>query len=390
MTPHVVHVVGTLQAGGVQKLVIGLAEAAELSNVRQSVICLFGTYGELRDEFTGAGLDVHECDLTWPKQLPLPSYRLARWIRVRLDFTFPWRLRRLLHQLDATLVHTHVSHRVDLQTAGVLKRAKLPLVWTVHGLYVPNAEQRDEWKRAVALTRRSPARITADSGPVRRNLVDRGLAQLDEVQVVHAGADVRRFSVTAARDPRWRQRLDIPADALVYGTSGRLVDAKAHDVLVDAWKLLLQAVPNAHLVIAGSGPLQTALDAQITRNDLRGRVHLLGFQADIPSLLRELDVFVLSSRTEGFPLALIEALAAGLPCVATSVGGVDEMLGPTGGEIVAPDDAEALASAMARMADRTVRTRYASGSRTIANHFSYAACASEFSAIYRTLLPSWR
>ena len=382
----IVHVVGTLEAGGVQRLVLGLAEAPDLRCHQHKVLCLFGNQGELAPQFQAAGLTSARCPFPWPDRLPVPAYRLARWIRHRLTFTFPWRMANTLRGLKADLVHTHVSAGIEWQTRGVLQRAKLPFVWTIHGLYKPAGRELRRWQRATQMIQRGPGSITADSSPLAADFQERGAGSLDQVRVVYAGADVERMRDSRPRDLQWRTRWHIPEGALLFGSAGRLVPEKAYDVFIKAAAQMKHEGFNVHFAIAGQGPLQGELESLIAQHQLEDRFHLLGFQADIPLILKQLDVFVLSSRSEGFPLALIEALAAGVPCIATRVGGTAEMLGETGGLIVPSESPELLAHAMHSALDMGLRQRLAQTGPGIAQAFSYESCGRHFSHIYTDLL----
>jgi glycosyltransferase involved in cell wall biosynthesis len=173
---------------------------------------------------------------------------------------------------------------------------------------------------------------------------------------------------------------------VVFGASGRLVREKAYEVWVRAAGRLVAGSADVHFAIAGGGPLRRSLESEIARAGLKGRFHLLGFQSDVPGFLRELDVFVLSSRFEGFPLALVEALAAGLPCIATPVGGVTEMVGESGALIVPPESEEALAEAMKTMLSPAARAASAARGPGLAERFSIDRTADQFAALYDRLL----
>lgn len=382
---HVVHIVGTPDPGGIQNLILGLAMSPALSGYRSSVLCVFRAEGGLRARFDQAGIPVLACPFRWPNWLPIP-YRVAQWIRIRLEKTFPWRLNFILRRMGADIVHTHITSRIHLQARGVLQRAKLPWVWTIHGLYNPQGHELREWRTAFRLARRRRARVTADSGGILKDLLLRGLKDCDFIRRVYAGADVSRFSRVLPRDPAWRTRWNIPKDAVVFGSSGRLVEEKAYDVFVRAAELLVRENANAHFAVAGTGLLFEELQGEIARRGLESRFHLLGFCEDVPALLAQFDVFVLSSRSEGFPLALIEALATGLPCVGTEVGGVPEMLGEETGVLVPAESPEDLAHAMRRLLSPEARQLAARGARDVARRFSYENCAGEFTEIYDGLL----
>jgi glycosyltransferase involved in cell wall biosynthesis len=383
---HIVHVIGTLQAGGVQKLVLGLAEAPPLRNCRHSAICTFGARGELASQFAAAGIKSLECSFPWPYQKPLLSYRLSELVRHALTWTFPYRLAQVLRRMKAELVHTHITSHIDSQAVGIMRQACLPWVWTVHGLYKPPPAELLRWRKAARLAATRGGRITADSTPVAEDFVQRGAGAAGQIQVVHAGADVKRFQTSLPRDPEWRARWNIPTDAVLFGSCGRLVQEKAYEIFIRAAGLFRPGAPEAHFLIAGDGGLKGLLEAEIARLGLRQCFHLVGFQGDVPQLLKQFDVFVLSSRSEGFPLALIEALASGLPCIATAVGGVPEMLGQTGGFVVPSESPESLASAMQAMLPLERRRAFHTTGPHLAQHYSYEACADQFARIYAELL----
>ncbi len=382
--PHIVHIVGTLGAGGVQRLVLGLATSAAGRAYRHSVLCLFGTKGSLEDRFEEIGLPYRACRVPWPATLDVGSYRVSRWLRRGMSWTFPARLARELERQAADLVHTHVSYRIDRQADGAIRRARRPLIWTIHGQYKPEGPELERWRRATRLV----GAVTAVAEDLARDFRARGLEHPDGVHVTRGGVDLSAFAAAAGkpRDPRARARWGIPVEAVVFGASGRLVPEKAYEVWVRAAGRLVAEGADLHFAIAGGGPLRRTLETEIARAGLKGRFHLLGFQSDVPGFLRELDVFVLSSRFEGFPLALVEALAAGVPCIATPVGGVGEMVGENGALIVPPESEDALVDAMKTMLSPEVRAAFAARGPKLAERFSIDRTAEKFAALYDRLL----
>jgi glycosyltransferase involved in cell wall biosynthesis len=383
---HIVHILGTLKAGGVQQWILGFAGSAALSRDRHSVICVYDNRGELAPSFRRAGISSAACPFPYPPSLPIPSYRAARWIRHRLQGTFPWRLARLLSRMKADLVHTHVTTRIDLQASGVLRRARLPWVWTIHGRYRPKGAELERWRRAARLARGGRARITAVAAPLAAAFAEEGAGLPGEVEVIPGGTDLSRFRPGGQRDAALRAAWKVPPDALLFGSSGRLVPEKAYEVFIASAARLRQSGADAYFVIAGSGPLAAELEREIARHGLADRFRLVGFQRDMPAFLEQLDVFVMSSRTEGFPLSLLEAMGSGLPCLATDVGGVRQMLGESGGLIVAPESPEALAAGLSAMLSPETRADYARRSLPLADRFTYDACAARFDEIYASLL----
>ena len=379
--PHVVHVVGTLGAGGVQRLVLGLATSKALSGYRHSVLCMLGATGNLRSHFERLPMRIESCSVKWPSIFPIGSYTVSEWLRQRLSFTFPGRLAELLRQMEADLVHTHLSVDMSRQANGVVRRARLPWVWTIHSDHRPEGGQLEDWLLASRLASAGNARITAVADEIVRDLRSRGFSR---VETSRGGIDLSRFLVASTKDPQWRERLGIPAGAVVVGAAGRLTGLKAYDVLLDAAAGITDA-PALHVVLAGGGPERKPLEAQARRLGIQDRVHLLGFLDDVPRFLHQLDVFVIPSRLEGFPIALLEALASGLPCIASPVGGVLEMLGEKGGILVTPESVDELAEALRRVRSPEVRQAYASGGAAISRNFSLDRMAEQFAEIYENL-----
>jgi glycosyltransferase involved in cell wall biosynthesis len=191
--------------------------------------------------------------------------------------------------------------------------------------------------------------------------------------VIHNAVDVRSFARTSRRG----------GTPEVVGV-GRLAYPKDFTTLLEALRLVRGP---CHVRLAGDGPGLTEVTSALTRNGLSQRVELLGARADVPDLLARSDVFVLSSRSEGFPVSVLEAMAAGLPVVATNVGGVAEAVadGETG-FLVPAADADALARALERLlADGELRRRLGAAGRARALSLFDV---SRYRAAYRELY--WR
>jgi glycosyltransferase involved in cell wall biosynthesis len=163
---------------------------------------------------------------------------------------------------------------------------------------------------------------------------------------------------------------------------------KALDVLIRAWQEVTQAVPNARLIILGEGAERAALEALIVQSQLSERVHLAGFVQNVPDYLRAADLFVLPSRAEGLSNALLEAMSAELPIVATEVGGTSDLI--TSGEnglLVPPDDLSALTSALIRLLQSpALRDQVAQAARqTVESRYAISSVATRYLNLYQTL-----
>jgi glycosyltransferase involved in cell wall biosynthesis len=196
----------------------------------------------------------------------------------------------------------------------------------------------------------------------------------ERITVIANGIDLDRFTTRA---PRSQLRRVI--------TVANLRREKGHDVLIDATVVLLRRHPDLEFRIVGGGPRRAELSALADARGVAGRVQFLGHRDDVPALLAESDLFVLPSRSEACPNAVIEAMAAGLPVVATGVGGILELIRDgTTGVLVPPDDRDALTSAVQSLIDDPSRAAALAraGRQTVVARFSFERMVSAFEALY--------
>jgi len=191
---------------------------------------------------------------------------------------------------------------------------------------------------------RLPRHLVANSHATRRIMLGSAPWLSGEaVSVIHNGVDPGPF------DEAESASLGLPERALVFGFVGRFVEWKGVLKLADAWRAAAPRLPDAHLVIAGEGEMEDAMRARLGDT---GRVHWLGFRRDVPAVMRALDVLVFPSWMEGFGLAALEAMAAGVPVIAADAGALPEVVGhEREGLLVPPRDADALVAAMIRLAE---------------------------------------
>jgi len=265
---------------------------------------------------------------------------------------------------QADVVHAHnVGAALVAHLATRWPRRRPPLVVTVHGL--PAAD----YPRAAGLLRRTADLVVAVSETEREKLVAGGLPA-DRVTVVdNAVAPPAPYDRSVAR-----RELGLDPDVPVALWVARLAPPKRPDLLVEAWR----SVPEpAVLLVAGGGPLVVAGDA---------RVRVLRERSDVPRLLAAADVYCLASDSEGMPMAVLEAMSAGVPVVATGVGGL--VAGCTGAaRLVPPGDVEALAATLTELLGSPERRAElaAAGRERVAERFSVAAMRGAYDAVYASL-----
>jgi glycosyltransferase involved in cell wall biosynthesis len=235
------------------------------------------------------------------------------------------------------------------------------------------------------------SRVIAVSEAVAQTAREAGLGiPASRLVVVHNGVDLTRF---AGENPslraETRRALGISETAPVALCVARLSPEKNVAHFLESAALIKGFLPDARFLVAGDGPLRPTLERQVGLLNLKGRAQILGERTDIPALLQAADCFCLPSREEGLSIAVIEAMAAGLPVAATRVGGVPEVVddGNTG-MLVPPRDPEALGGALtALLADPAgAKEKGNAGRARAAAHFSEAAMIAGTRAVYEAAL----
>lgn len=384
--PHVIHILGTLGVGGAQRMVLNMITSAELQGYRHSIVCIIAKQGGFLEYCAEQSIPVYECPLWWPKSTPIPSYRINRWLRGHLSFTFPRRMGALLKQIDADLVHTHVTASVSLQARAALRQARLPWIWTLHGLCRTEGMDISDLPITTDLLNGSKAVITGVCKAALDEVVSDTAIPPRKTRVIYNAVNLDRFDPSIVRDPLWRAKWGIPQNAVVLGGAGRLVNIKRFDLFIDAAAEMIRKGSPAHFVIAGDGSLRGSLEQRIRKLGIGARFHLVGVQTDMQRFLREIDVMVLSSDSEAFPLVLLEACAMNVPCIATAVGGVPEILEHGCGILIERGSVETLVRAMESMMNASTRQQYANKGRETAERFSLSRIAAEYAALYDELL----
>jgi glycosyltransferase involved in cell wall biosynthesis len=302
---------------------------------------------------------------------------------------------RILSRGRYDIVQSHTS------IGGVMGRlagwaARVPVVlWTVHGLGAHPGHPG--WKRALirkveALLDWFTDHYVAVSEHLREEAVRAGIFRESKVTVIPNGLQFDHIPSTFDRDAK-RRALGIAADCPVIGTVTRLEPQKANAVFLRAVALVMRRVPNLVTLIAGDGPERRELEELAVELGIAAQVRFLGWRDDAVELLGTLDLFCMSSRWEGCPMVLLEAMAMRRPVVATDIGGVREIVvnGETG-LLIAPGNAEAFADAVLGLlaADGERERMGAAGRRRVEQHFNAESMLAAYARLYRDLVAGRR
>jgi glycosyltransferase involved in cell wall biosynthesis len=255
----------------------------------------------------------------------------------------------VLREYRPDVIHTHNYVLRYVLPPALLHNAPA-IVHTIHNVAHLEVDRIGVWLQSLAFGRRVQPVVIAEEGAASFERVY-GMVR---PPLIRNGIDVARYSASAFGREQWRNKNGFSSDDLLFVCVARFYPQKNHKTLLEAFSSGPAANPRAKLLLAGDGYLRDEVEAQVRRLGLSEKVFLLGRREDVPELLAACDAFVLASLWEGNPLSVMEAMAAGLPCVVTAVGGVPELVAhERQGLVVAPGDAAAFSGAWLRLANDT-------------------------------------
>jgi len=323
----------------------------------------------------------------WMKQAGYEVFYLSRYREMGLRGGLALlKLVRILRSHRVDVLHCH-NHKANVYGAlgGILARTPTVLA-QVHGL----RRARNTRRRLMNLiVFRKARRILAVADAVKQDVVSSNwYVAREKLFVLENSVDCDRFAQPTISRAEARRQLEVPSEAVVFGTIGRLAPTKGLSYLLDAFCTVRKRVPLAHLVLLGDGPSRAELEQIAARNDCPEAIHFLGYRPNIDQLLQGIDVFVLASVAEGMPRVVLEAMAAGVPCVSTNVGGIPEMLDQGAvGMLVPPRDSEALAYAMLAwvdLPDSERQARIERASEYARRHYSHDVLTNRLAQLYES------
>ncbi|HEY0229967.1 MAG TPA: glycosyltransferase [Dokdonella sp.] len=324
----ITHFVENLNRGGLERVVINLAVEQKRAGHECQIICLFDK-GSLAEELDAHGIAVESCD----KQ-------------TGADLRCLIRLRRFLRQHGTEVLHTHnmIPHY-----HAVLAGLGLPLrrvINTRHGMGALRASSRREWfyRRCMPWT----DVVVTVCEKAREDIIARRMLPPDKLVVVPNGIHIDRFAPTTREARRaLTDHLELPPGTRLIGSVGRLNWAKDLVTLLRAFAQVAARFDDTVLLLIGDGGERQKLIDAASEMGVAARVRFLGDRGDVAQLLQGLHLYAMSSISEGYSIALLEACASGLPIVTTDVGGNAEIVhDQVNGRIVPARDADAMAAAM--------------------------------------------
>ena len=364
---NVLYLITELDVGGAERTLFDLVTHIDRARFNPFVACLSGR-GEIGRMLERAGVPVHYLDMK------------GKW-----DIRALFKLRRRLRELNIQILHTFLFH------ANILGRiagwwARTPArISSVHLLESRRARLFAEW-----LTGGLIDRVICVSQTVLDHTRTKGGIPANKLAFIPNGVDLARFDLPKREMVRVsvREELNIPLEAPVATTVTRFHEEKGTEYLLQTIRLIISAERDVHVIVVGDGRLRPRVEqAVFAMDDLAPRVHLAGVREDVPRILAAADVFVFTSPKEGLGLAVLEAMAAGVPVAAFDVPGVREAVGENG-VLVEPGNWAELASAAFKILrePETARALAERARRRVCEKFSLEGMVARTEELYEKIM----
>ena len=366
------HVIPTLGLGGAERFLVELCKALHGEGYQVIVSAISGD-GPLADDLRQAGVEL----------FPLR-------VRSHWDLRAVFRLARFMRLRRVDIVHTH------LFVGGVFGRlaawlARVPVTITTTQNAYASGHFPPRWQVLVdGLLARFTDRLVAVSQGTLDYLMQMERVSAAKIEVL-PNAIPWPGPLSPAQVEATRRELGGEGRYPLVGTVARLTPQKGLDYLLHALSMLRERFPDLYCLIVGDGPLRSELEALAEELGLTEHVRFCGLRRDVPAILQNLDLFILPSLFEGLPVALLEAMAAGRPVVATQVAGSSEVIEDgVNGRLVPSADSVALAEAMAELLeDRELAQALARrGQETVRQRYTIGRVAETYERLYEELLQS--
>lgn len=368
MSKRVVFVVGTLQTGGIERSVTDWClHLKAMTEWQPVVICLLNRSGPFLAVLEANGIEVVECKLSQRR--------------------FVLRLRELLIRLNPDVVHSQVAFSMPWQVLGILLSGSRRIVFTQQNEY-------QNWNPLGARLRlkfyfllffRFIDHYTCVSEKVRESLSAISGKAKSNFSIIPNSVNTDIFFPDALERRLQREKLRMNAKTFLVGVVARFSPQKGHKYLLDAIRILRQRGIKLKVLLVGVGELENEIRESVERDSLQDYVAFYGQALEVPKVLQALDCFILPSLWEGMPLALLEAMASGIPVIATDVAGTRELIQhEVNGLLIPAKDPEAIVEALILMKEnKTLRNKILqSALNFVRAKYSVAANMATYTKLY--------
>jgi len=369
--PTVCQILHSLRMGGAEVLAVRLAR--QLADRHRFVFVCLDELGRLGQDLQAEGFRIEV---------------LAR--RPGIDWRSSFRLARFLRREQVDLVHAHQYTPYFYSNLARFFYRRPSILFTEHGRHFPDYPRR----KRIAVNRlflKGRDRVIGVGEAVREALISNEGICPERIKVIYNGVDLAPFQDGTGEREVVRRELGLEAGSLAIVQVARLDYLKDHGTAVRTIERVLQKCPRARLVLVGDGPEEPQIRELVRQRGLEPHVQFLGLRTDVARLLEAADIFLLTSISEGIPLTLIEAMAAGVPIVATRVGGIGEVVADGSTGLLAPSgDDSSLAQQILRLSENAALRQAlgAEGRKRAWALFSEKKMHASYQQLYQEMLES--
>jgi len=369
----ILHMIGGGEIGGAEELVFTLLKMTDPSRYEVHLVCLC------------KGPFAHLVDKEGIPTLTIP-------MRHRMDVSKIKAVRSYIRKHQIDLIHTH-GVRANLIGRPAAQRENIPIVTTFHSML--HYDYDALWKVFMArlLTmygNHYTDRFIAISHAIKDDLLDMHIPA-DKIQVIHSGLDISKF--TSTQNPeKIRQQFNLDSDRLTFTMVARFHPVKGHRYFLEAARKLLDAGINAQFLLIGEGLYRRELEARARDLGIDTFVHMPGYYRQVEDVYRISDVLCVPSLMEGLGLVILEAMHFGVPVIASSVGGIPELIEDgKSGILIPPADVQAFYNAMYKLAvDQDLALALAREGKEQVKHFTIENMARQVEECYSELIKNSR
>jgi len=318
----IIHLIGSLNPGGVQTYILNISNYDNIHNIRREVWTLYQKKGLLYTEFLKKNINVSACQII-PADKNWRPYFLWKWLRYFASVFYFLQLFRKLKISKPDLVILDEPVRI-LTQFFVLRLLNIPMIWNIHA-EKSLVKNKRVFKWMYKYFFKNKLTIIADSKYVLlKNLSymkESFYPNFEDMQIVHATVDLDKFLSI-------KRKYTKKKEDLIIGSVGRLNWAKGYDLLIESLHVVKRNHPNFQMKIAGDGPYRSKLESMLERYSLKDNVFILGelHYKEIPAFYNSIDLYIQPSISEGSPITLKEAMASSLPILASTAGGIPEII----------------------------------------------------------------
>ena len=305
-----------------------------------------------------------------------------------------WQVYRLLRRSKYDLIHTHNSKGGFIGRLAAKLAGGPPVIHGVHGFAF---HENESWIRRTLffalekMARNWSARIICISQPLVDLWVQRRLAPREKIRMIYSGIDIGEFGNVGSRN-KIRKELGLKPGQIAVGQVSKLWEGKGHEDIINACPRIFSEIPDLKVFFIGDGPIRSRLEKMVYKNGLQERVVFLGHCNNIAEITSALDIAVLASHFEGMGRVILEAMAAGIPVVATRVGGIPDLIADQEtGFLVEPHNPGQLAEAILRLAsDPDLRREMGNaGKKSVDERFNVDTMIEQIDRLYQEVLSEY-